>query len=998
MLTDPLLSSAVPKPANQRYWRNLAELAGKLDFEEFVRREFPRQAAALGASLNRRDFLKLMGAALALAGLQACTPAPAEKIVPYVRQPEQLIPGRPLFFATAMTLGGYACGLLVESHEGRPTKVEGNPNHPDSLGATDAYAQASVLELYDPDRASGIKQAGQARTWNDFLAALGAGLTAQRGKQGAGLRILTETVTSPTLADQLTRILSAFPQARWHSYEPLTSTNMSDGTRLAFGVDADVLYHFQQADVVLSLNSDFMAALPASLRYARDFSARRMVTDAASASRLNRLYAVESTPSVTGSVADEHLPLTTAGITALAYALAARLGVTTGQAPAAPVPARWLDALVADLQAHRGTSLIIAGDAQPPAVHALVHALNQSLGNVGRTLTYTAPVAANPQNQLQSLGDLVSGMQAGQVELLLMLGGNPAYNAPADLAFGTQLLKVPFSVHLSLYDDETSAQSTWHVPAAHFLEAWGDARASDGTASIIQPLILPLHGGRSAHEVLDVLLNPQPRSDHDVVKAYWQSHSPAGDFETFWRKALHDGVIPGTASAALTPTLNAGALGALPPPPAPAELELLFRPDPSIYDGRFANNAWLQELPKSITKLTWDNAVLLSPGTAQRLGLANAIASEGGERGQVMADVVELSLGQRSLQVPIWVVPGQPDGTLTLHLGYGRTRAGSVGTGLGVNAGLLRTSQSLWVAPGVTLRKLDRRVPLATTQFDQLMEGRDLVRAATAQAFAVRPDFAHDDGPAPDDSLYPPVPYTGYKWGMLVDHNVCIGCNACVIACQAENNIPSVGKAEVLNARSMHWLRIDRYHTGDPANPMVYHQPVPCMHCENAPCEPVCPVAATTHSSEGLNEMTYNRCVGTRYCSNNCPYKVRRFNFLQYQDWNSEPLRLLSNPDVTVRSRGVMEKCTYCVQRINVARIAAEKEGRRIRDGEVIPACAAACPSGAIIFGDMNDANSAVMKSKSNTRNYALLGELNTRPRTTYLAAVRNPNPDISAG
>lgn len=979
------------------FWRNLHE-ASAPDFEEPVHREFARRVLTGGVSLSRREFMKLMGAAFALAGLEACTPVPSGKIVPYVRQPEQLIPGKPLFYASAMTLGGFAQGLLVESHEGRPTKIEGNPNHPASLGATDAFGQASVLELYDPDRAAGIQQGGQARSWDDLLAALRAALAVQQTRQGRGLRILTETVTSPTLADQLSAILAAFPAAQWHQYEPLLRDNAYEGARLAFGSYVEAVYHFERADVVLALDSDFMSDTPGKLRYTRDFMTRRQVSDPASAARLNRLVAAEGTPSVTGSAADQRLPLSTAEITVLAYTLAAKLGLGAGAAPASPgIPDSLVSALAADLQAHRGAGLLIAGEAQPPAVHALTHAMNQALGNAGQTVTYVAPVAVNAQNQLQSLRDLATAMAGGQVDLLLMLGGNPVYGAPADIPFKESLARVPLSIHLGLLDDETSAASTWHVPQAHFLEAWSDARAFDGTAGIIQPLILPLRGGHSSHELLDALTRPAPRSDHDIVRAYWQAHHPGADFEAFWRGALHDGVIPNSASPAAAVTVNADAIRALPPAPAvAADLELVFRPDPSIYDGRFANNGWLQELPKSITKLTWDNAVLLSPAAAQRLGVSNAVAAEGGERGQVVADVVELRAGERALQLPAWIVPGQAERTLTVHMGYGRLRAGSIGTGLGVDAGRLRASGALWSAPGVTIRATGQHVPLATTQFDQQMEGRDLIRAATAAEYSARPAFAQDPGPAAGDSLYPPIAYNGYKWGMVIDQNLCTGCNACVVACQAENNIPVVGKAEVMNARAMHWLRIDRYHAGDPSNPAVYHQPVPCMHCENAPCEPVCPVGATTHSSEGLNEMTYNRCVGTRYCSNNCPYKVRRFNFLQYQDWDSGALRQLSNPDVSVRSRGVMEKCTYCVQRINGARVAAQLDDRRIRDGEVIPACAAACPAGAIIFGDMNDPTGPLARAKSNTRNYALLSELNTRPRTTYLAVVRNPNPQLS--
>jgi MoCo/4Fe-4S cofactor protein with predicted Tat translocation signal len=994
--SDRVSGAVRPAKKNVTYWRSLAELSESSEFEALLHREFPRQAFALGAALNRRDFLKLMGAALALAGLQACTPAPREKIVPFVQQPEHLIPGKPLFYATSMTLAGYATGLLIETHEGRPTKVEGNPKHPASLGASDAFAQASLLTLYDPDRAGGMRRGGQAGNWEQFLTELRAALDVQRTKHGSGLRILTETVTSPTLADQLQRILQAFPQAHWHQYEPLARNNAHAGALLAFGQIIEQLYRFDRADVVLSLDADFLAALPGSLRYARDFSTRRKV-QGPPGTAMNRLYAVESTPSISGSLAEHRLPLRPSAVGALAANIAGRLGVSTSPSSLS-VPAAWLDALVADLQAHRGASLVVAGEAQPPAVHALAHALNQTLGNVSQTVSYTAPAEANPVDQIQSLRELVAAMQGGQVELLLMLGGNPAYTAPADLAFGAQVGPVPLSIHLGLHDDETSALSSWHIPEAHFLESWSDARAFDGTAGLVQPVILPLYGGHSAHALLDAFSSAAPRADHDIVKAYWQSRHPAEDFEGFWRTALHDGLIAGSASAPATATFNAGAIAALSIPAPSTGPELVIRADYGVYDGRFANNAWLQELPKPITKLTWANAALVSPLTAQRLGLSASLNGQGGERGGVVVDSIELQLPQGSLSMPAWIVPGQPDDTVTVHLGYGRTRAGGVGSGVGLNTYPLRSTASPWFSTGLEIRKSGERVALATTQFDQLLEGRDLVRSATLQEFTAHPTFAQADQPSPGDSMYPPVPYEGYKWGMAIDLNACTGCSACVVACQAENNIPVVGKTEVMRARSMHWLRIDRYHKGDPNNPEVYHQPVPCMHCENAPCEPVCPVGATTHSSEGLNEMTYNRCVGTRYCSNNCPYKVRRFNFVQYQDWSSDALKLVSNPNVTVRSRGVMEKCTYCVQRIVAGRISAEKEGRRIRDGEIITACAAACPNEAIIFGDLNDPGSRVAQLKAAPRNYALLAELNTRPRTTYLAAVRNQNPAITTG
>jgi molybdopterin-containing oxidoreductase family iron-sulfur binding subunit len=574
-------------------------------------------------------------------------------------------------------------------------------------------------------------------------------------------------------------------------------------------------------------------------------------------------------------------------------------------------------------------------------------------------------------------------MQAGAVETLLVLGGNPVYTTPADVPFAEALNRVAFRAHLSLYEDETSALCHWHVPEAHYLEGWSDGRAYDGTVSIQQPLIAPLYNGRTAHEILAALLG-EPRPSYDIVREHWRQQRPAGDFDAFWRQALHDGVMADSALPAKVPSLK-GALPGAGPAAGPAEFELVFRADPAAWDGRFANNGWLQELPKPLTKLTWDNAALISPAAAERLGVKNE-------------DVVELAYHSRRVKAPVWVLPGQADGAVTLHLGYGRSRAGRAGTGIGANAYALRTAAAPWGGGGLAVKKTGERYRLATTQGHHSMEGRNLVRMATLAEFAQRPDVVrgpsdHEVGHEP--SLYPKHAYEGYAWGMAIDLNACTGCNACIVACQSENNSPVVGKDQVLLGREMHWMRVDRYYKGDLEDPGTVHQPVLCMQCENAPCEPVCPVGATVHSSEGLNDMVYNRCVGTRYCSNNCPYKVRHFNFLQYQDDRTASLKLVRNPNVTVRSRGVMEKCTYCVQRINEARIRAKLEDREIADGEVVTACQAVCPSQAIVFGNINDPKSRVSQLKAHPLNYGLLTELNTRPRTTYLARLRNPNPAL---
>jgi len=1019
----------------RQYWRSLESLSETPEFKEFLHREFPQNASEWLDPVGRRNFLKLMGASLALAGVSACTRQPTEELVPYVRQPEELVPGRPLFYATAMPMAGAGMGLLVESHEGRPTKIEGNPDHPSSRGATDVYAQAAILGLYDPDRSQTLTNLGESRPFGTFAGAAQAALSNQELLQGAGLRILTETVASPTLAAQLRDLIERYPLAKWVQWEPLGRHNAREGSRLAFGEYADAQYDIAKATVIVSLDADFLCTGPAGLKHARAFASRRRADgDRAQA---NRLYAVESTPTNTGSRADHRLPLRPSEVEAFARALAGRLGAVATHTSMPPAAVEWMTPeretgqLVSDLRAHRGQSLVIAGDGQPPIVHALAHAMNEVLGNVGTTVVYTQMAEAQPTNQLDALRDLVGDMNAGTVEMLLILGGNPAYSAPADLIFTAAMEKVSFRAHLSLYEDETSAQCHWHIPEAHFLEAWSDVRSDDGTVTIIQPLIAPLYNGKSAHETLAAVADRE-RSGYDLVREFWSKEAglsmepppmspapvaiPDGDggavagivagdaaavdapapvaaapvpllspLDREWRRWLHDGLLPDTAFVPKTVVAARGDIDAYPRPAAQSGLEVVFRADPSVYDGRFANNAWLQETPKPLTKLTWDNAALISPTTAGQLGLANG-------------DIVELSEGGRSIRIPIWLAPGQAADTLTLHLGYGRTRAGRAGNGTGFNVNPLRTTAAPDILPGVALTKTGETYVLASTQDHWSLEGRNLVRVATAAEFAEDPQFAQKMEHQPITGLSMYAGHTSdssYAWGMTIDQNVCTGCNSCVVACQAENNVPVVGKEQVLNGREMHWLRIDRYYSGDLENPDTYHQPMPCQQCENAPCEVVCPVAATVHNAEGLNDMVYNRCVGTRYCSNNCPYKVRRFNFLLYQDWDTPSLSLQRNPDVTVRSRGVMEKCTYCVQRINHARVAAKLDDRQIRDGDVVTACQSACPTEAIVFGNIKDPNSRVSRMKASTLNYSLLAELNARPRTTYMAIVRNPNTEV---
>ena len=972
----------------QQYWRSLEEVANTTEFQTFLHREFPEQASEWHDSVSRRRFLQLMGASLALAGLGACGRQPEEKIMPYVQAPEAImVPGQPLYYATAMTLGGMAMGVLAESHMGRPTKIEGNPQHPASLGATDVFAQASVLTLYDPDRSQAVTHRGRISTWSNFLHALGTAVEAQRLKGGEGLRVLTEAVTSPTLAHELQRWLERFPAAKWHQYEPVTYDAVRAGARLAFDDDVNPAYQFDRADVILSLDADFLSGHPAALRYAHDFALKRRVRG--EQTHMNRLYVVESTTSHVGAMADHRLPMRAGDVAGFAWAVARELGVladSDAPSPEATSVTQWIQAVVQDLRQHRGASLVVPGDHQPPLVHALAHAMNDALGNVGQTVIYTAPAVARPVDQVASLRELAQDMAADRVDLLVIMGGNPVYTAPADVDFAAQLANVEFCVHLGLYQDETSRLCHWHLPEAHVLESWGDARAYDGTVSLMQPLIAPLYDGKSAYELLAALMEAPERSGHEMVRAYWQNQYEGPDFEPFWNTALHHGFIADTALPAKSVQLQQARLTELDAPPAPPPgLELIFQPDPMIWDGRFANNGWLQELPKPITKLTWDNAALLSAATAERLGLSNE-------------EVVELRFQGRAVRAPVWIMPGHADEAVTVHLGYGREHTGRVGTGAGFNAYALRTSDTFWFGHGLELRQTGERYALATTQLHHSMEGRPIVLAATLEHYLEHPNFVADEihQPQPHETMYPLYEYKGNAWGMVIDQSVCIGCNACVVACQSENNIPIVGKEGVMRGREMHWLRIDRYYKGALDNPEVYHQPVLCMHCEKAPCEVVCPVYATVHNEEGLNDMIYNRCVGTRYCSNNCPYKVRRFNFFDYTP-DDTSLKMLRNPDVTVRSRGVMEKCTYCVQRIHSARIEAKLEDRAIRDGDIVTACQAACPTGTIIFGNINDPDSRVAKLKQEPLNYGLLSELNTRPRTTYLAKLSHPNPALRA-
>ncbi len=1069
----------------KQYWRSIEEQADTPEFREFIAQEYPHEIEEWDNSLSRRNFVKVMGASLALAGLSGCVIQPSEKIVPYVTSPVGMLPGKPAFFATAMSLGGIATGLLAESFDGRPIKLEGNPLHPGSQGATDVRAQASLLDMYDPDRSQEVTFRGTYSTWESFMPAIRSAIEENRADGGAGIRFLSQTITSPTLVDQFARIKRELPNSKLVQFEPVNNDNAMAGARLAFGSPAHTVYRFDRAERILSLDADIFSAF--NVGYIKDFTKQRVYSEAKK--DICRLYAIETTITLTGAKADHRLAVKPSEMPEIAKVVAAAIGVS-GASSTYTQNAEWINTMARDLMAFRGRSLVVAGDHQPPVIHALAHAMNSALGNVGQTVVYTEPLSPGSEMlQVEQLRELVTEIDSGAVRLLVILGGNPVYDTPIDLKLSPERLsKVPLRVHLGTHVDETAVHCQWHIPGKHYLENWSDARAYDGTATIVQPLIEPLYGGKNAHEVVQLFMEQEfDRNAYDIVREFWQRQNigsgkppvpttgpapvtdtsggaggtnpetaavsqqvdqaaragtptpspsppagpesqaapgttgrgtPAGtpaNFEDNWRKAVHDGVIPNTAAQTKSVTASTGFLGQ----PVTAaqrsgELEFNILPDPCIYDGRFANNGWLQELPKPLNKITWENVALVSPRTAERLGVnlgnddrefaggalgASFINTKGGN---LVSELVTVRYQGAEIPeaVPMWVTPGQPDDVITLFMGYGRTRAGRVGIGLGYNVFEVLRSDAM-SGYGDIVKRDGLTTHVASTQIHFNMEGRDLLRVWNLDEYNKNPDMGHQKDLYPL-SMYPyeehqEVYNKHNKWAMTIDLNSCVGCNACVIACQAENNIPVVGKEQVERSREMHWLRIDTYYSGgDVNNPDGPHfQPVLCQQCEQAPCEVVCPVHATVHSAEGLNDMVYNRCVGTRYCSNNCPYKVRRFNFLLYQDWNTPQYKLMRNPEVTVRSRGVMEKCTYCTQRISAARIEAEKDNRAIRDGEVVTACQAVCPTDAIIFGNMHDENSQIARTKKDKRNYILLNELNTQPRTTYLAGLKNQNTEM---
>ncbi len=1051
-----------PEPEGGRqYWRSLEQLAETAEFQEWVAREFPAGASECSDPVTRRQFMKLMSASFIFAGLglSGCR-RPEETIYPFSRLPENYTHGQAVYYATARPIRNQVIPLLVKSHEGRPTKVEGNPQHPDGQGATDAHTQASLLNLYDPDRAQRFTQRGSDVTRAaalDLLAKLSKGQAAAGGR---GLSLLLDQDGSPSRERLLEALRKKYPEARFYEYEPVDFNIRRTSATTAFGQPVEPVYRFEQARVIVSLDADFLGTEAGSWRFIRGFAKGRSADQPKAG--MSRLYMVEALLSLTGANADHRLRLPASLIAALATRLAAivlggvesaearsfaaslnarinkadleKIGVAAGQDAPGWIE-RWVDGCARDLLANRGRSLVCAGYRQPAAVHALAHWLNALLGNVGQTVDYRSVKAGNQG----TIAELAQALQRGEVDTLVIVGGNPAYNAPADLEWEKSQRRAKTVIRLGYYEDETFASCDWHFPAAHYLESWGDGRSPDGALVAMQPLIDPLFGGMTGLEFLARLGGFEKTSAYEIVRATFQALSPGGNFEEAWKKFLHDGYLADSGKKAAAPVVpdwkaGEGILTGLQPVSVPSaqKLEVVWHLDYSLDDGRYNNNGWLQEMPDPITKITWDNAVLISRKTAAELKVKNH-------------EEVEVTLGSRRVRGPVWIQPGLADYTLGLALGYGRRRTGRVGNQAGFDCYPLRSSAALHCAAGATVKATGARSELVCTQDHWSMEGRPIIREATLKQYEEQPDFLQRlnlEVPPGGQPLYPnPLDKAREKalhqWGMVIDLNSCVGCSACVMACQSENNVPIVGKEQVGKGREMHWLRIDRYYTADPLlaqdrntmrpeseqaaehwidNAQVIQQPMMCQHCESAPCESVCPVNATVHDEEGLNVMAYNRCVGTRYCSNNCPYKVRRFNFFDYNkrpfqnhqlylgplakkpEDELELVKLAKNPDVSVRMRGVMEKCTYCVQRIEQAKIAQKIQAGpsgnvEVADGAIRTACEQACPAQAIVFGNVADPNSRVARLKKNQRSYSVLEFLNTKPRTTYLARIRNPNP-----
>jgi len=998
------------KTEQNTYWRSLEDLGRNEAYVEYMQREFPEGATELTDGFSRRNFLQIMGASVALAGLAACR-KPVQKLLPYKKQPEEVVAGNPLQYASVYPFMDSANGILITTNEGRPTKIEGNPDHPGSLGASNLFMQAAILDLYDVDRSRSPRENGEERSWDDFVSFCNEHFSDTSKR----IAFISESSSSPTLNALKRKALQKFPNAEWAVWEPFGSSKALKGTELAFGKKLRPVYHFDKAKVVVSLDYDFMGAASDSVRSNMDYANARRVKDTKSA--MNRLYVVENSMSVTGSNADHRLRIKASEMPLFVAALANEIskslpGVSNAlkQSNAFSQHA-WVSVLAEELISNRSQAVLAIGEDFAPELQAAVANLNVVLSNAGASVTYHETGFHDSSYEPDALKNISNKMSAGEFETVVLIGTNPVYNAPSDVKFLDALNQVPTSIHLSNHIDETSKHATWHVNRAHFLEYWGDTASFTGALSVIQPTIRPLFGGKSEIEFLSAVLDGENKEGYDVVRETW-SNVISGDFRKGWNKIIHDGLQEGSAyqveSVSVSSNLNSVLTDYFSNLNTSDGIELVLKSDSKLLDGRFANNGWLQELPDPITKITWDNVALMSPATAQKLGV------EEKKFGVTDYDMVTIRANGQELTLPAWIQPGQADDSITVTVGYGR-EIGKVADGVGQNSYLLSHSNHSLYTPDIEVSKVNGRTyPVACTQSHNQMEGRPIVREGTLAEYRENPTFApkmvyvpgrREDGKPPNlfnDQLFPDYQP---QWGMAIDLNACTGCGVCTIACQAENNIPVIGKREVVRNREMHWIRTDRYYNGDKNDPKVVHQPIPCMHCEQAPCELVCPVAATTHSDDGLNQMTYNQCVGTRYCANNCPFKVRRFNFFNFAkiflEGDSEPeiIQMAMNPDVSVRFRGVMEKCTYCVQRINRAKIETKNKtgnSRKPADGMVVTACQQACPTNAITFGDISDSNSVISRTKANERNYVMLEELNIRPRTSYLAKLRNPNSKLA--
>jgi MoCo/4Fe-4S cofactor protein with predicted Tat translocation signal len=954
-----------------RQWRSLEQLADDPAFLARAAQEFPALAGALAAPRDRRGVLKLMAAGLAMAGLGGCDHGPPDGLlVPLVRPAANAVSNGTNVFATACLLQGYAAGVLVRHDVGRPIKVEGNPLHPASLGATDPFAQAELLGFYDPDRSTAIELDGVPRDWQSVQTALAEQRTKWAQTKGDGLRLLTGTVTSPTLARQIKELQQHYPAMRWHQWEPVSRDAVRAGASLAYGRPVEIVPHLDAADIILAIDSDLLDSAPGHVRFARDFAARRNPARENALDLMSRVYAVEPAPTLIGVAGDHRAIASPAEIKRLMPLLADMVLRDAGAPADGP---KWLAQAAADLKAHRGRALVHVGPHQPAELHALAYAMNDALGGRGTTFEVMEPVEAAPVDQTASMHELLDDMRAGRVTSLIIIGGNPVY-AASGLGFEDALRRVEFSLVTSIGPNETAQAAHWSLPQRHPFEDWSDARAYDGTATILQAQAQPLYDGVSPHHLLALMQDFIVPSSREIVRQTWN----ADDAEQKWHDSLAQGMVADTASARADVTLrpDAGRASIKQSPPRP--IMLLLRPDPHLWDGHFANNAWLQELPRPFTKLTWDNPLLISPAEGRRLGVGNG-------------DRVTIAAGQQHITLPAWIMPGQADDCVVGLLGSGRRVAGTVGEGTGFDLYPLAHQDG-----EVILRKAEGHEILASTEHHapMLAEPEDFARHGTLAQFRADPGFLTKEKDHPE--LYRWKPPGPAQWGMSIDLNSCIGCNACVVACMAENNIPVVGKQAVIHEREMHWLRIDRYYEGEADNPNILFQPVLCMHCEQAPCEYVCPVGATVHDNEGLNVMVYNRCIGTRFCSNNCPYKVRRFNFFDFPGSELRPAQA-RNPEVTVRGRGVMEKCSFCLQRIAAARIVADVENRPIGAEEVRTACQAVCPAQAITFGNMAEGGTVVERKRS-PLSYAMLSDQNTHPRVTYEARITNPKPDEGEG